>query len=86
MMFSNKKGNMYMAIMLTIFLFSAGMIVANFLKSPIDAARTSLNCDNAGSITDGSKLLCLTVDSTMIYFIILVCSISGGVILDKFVI
>lgn len=86
MMFDNKKANMYSVILLTFILFMVGMTVANFLKSPIDDARSSLNCNSAGSITDGTKLMCLNIDITMVYFIVLVCSIAGGVILDKFVI
>ena len=79
----NKKGNMYMVILMSLMLFMVGMLVANFLKEPITDARTSLDCSNAAGITDGTKLLCLTCDFSLIYFIILVISISGGVILDK---
>jgi hypothetical protein len=60
-----------------------GMIVANFFKTPIDDARSALDCSNTAGITDGTKLLCLNVDITLIYFIILVVSIAGGAILDK---
>lgn len=86
-MFNNsKKGNIYSVIIMALLLFMIGMIVANFLKTPIDDARASLNCDNAAGITDGAKLLCLTCDFTLIYFIILVFSIAGGALLDKFLI
>ena len=81
----NKKGNMYMAIVMALMLFMVGMIAANFLREPITDARLGLNCDNEGSITDGTKLLCLNVDMVMVYFIILVVSIAGGVILDRIV-
>lgn len=86
MMFQSKKANMYSIILMAFMLFTIGMIVVNFLKAPIDDARTDLNCANSGSITDGTKLMCLNIDITLVYFIILVCSIAGGVILDKFVI
>jgi hypothetical protein len=82
----NKKANVYSVILITFLLFSVGLIIANFLKEPITDARTNLECSNAASITDGAKLLCLTIDFTMIYFIILVVSIAGGAILDRFVI
>ena len=81
----NKKGTMYGAILMAIMLFMTGMIVVNFLKSPIDDARASLNCDSAGSISDGTKILCLNVDIAIVYFIVLILSIAGGVILDKVV-
>ena len=79
----NKKANIMGVVIMAFLLFSVGFIVANFLKSPIDDARVSLDCSNSASISDGSKLMCLGVDMTMIYFIMLVLSIAGGVILDK---
>lgn len=81
----NKRANILSVVILAFLLFSCGLLVANFLKSPIDDARTNLDCSNAAVISDGTKLLCLGIDMTMIYFIILVISIAGGVILDKFI-
>lgn len=75
-----------MVVLMSFLLFSVGMLVANFLKTPIDNARVDLECDSAATISDGTKFLCLICDSALIYFIILVVSISGGVILDKFII
>ena len=82
----NKKGNIYSVIIMAAMLFMCGMLVANFLKTPIDDARTALDCSNTAGITDGTKVLCLTVDISMVYFIMLVLSIAGGAILDRFVI
>jgi hypothetical protein len=79
----NKKANIMSVTIMAFLLFSVGFIVANFLKSPIDDARVSLDCTNAAVISDGTKLMCLSTDLTMIYFIILILSISMGVILDK---
>lgn len=81
----NKKANIYSVALMAFMLFSVGMIVANFLKSPIDDARTSLDCTNTAGISDGAKFLCLQIDGALIYFIILVVSIAGGAVLDKFV-
>lgn len=86
MILENKKGNIYLTILMAFMLFSVGMLVANFLKSPIDDARANLDCSNAAGISDGNKLLCLTIDSSMIYFIILVVSLAGGAILDRVII
>lgn len=83
LMIKNKKGSMFMSIIMAIMLFMIGMIVVNFIKTPIDDARASLNCDNAAAITDGTKLVCLTMDISLVYWIILVVSIAGGAILDK---
>ena len=70
-------------IIMAFLLFSVGFIAANFLREPIDDARVGLDCSNAAGISDGTKLMCLGVDMTMIYFILLVLSIAGGTILDK---
>jgi len=72
-----------MTIIMALLLFMVGMIVTNFLKSPIDDARADLNCDTAAAITDGTKLMCLVTDITVVYWIILVVSIAGGAVLDK---
>ncbi len=84
MMFNNsKKANIMGVVIMAFLLFSVGFIVANFLKEPIDTARADLNCASAGTISDGTKLMCLGVDMTMIYFMMLILSIAFGVILDK---
>ena len=83
MMFQNKKGSMFSTIIMAIMLFMIGMLVVNFIKSPIDDARTSLNCDSAAAITDGTKMLCLTMDISLVYFMVLIISIAGGAIIDK---
>jgi hypothetical protein len=85
MIFPNKKGNAYAVVLVAFMLFTVGFIVANFLKAPIDDARVSLDCTNASGITDGTKLLCLNVDFVMIYWIILIFSLAGGVIVDKLI-
>jgi hypothetical protein len=82
----NKKGNIYGVVLMAILLFMVGMLVANFLKTPIDNTRIDLDCSNTAGITDGTKIMCLVTDFTMIYWITLVLSIAGGAILDKFVI
>ena len=83
MILQNRKGNMYMTILMAVLLFMIGMLIVNFLKEPITTARSDLSCSSAATITDGTKLLCLAIDSTIIYFIILVVSIAGGAILDR---
>ena len=79
----NKKGNTYAVILIAFLLFTTGFIVANFFKESITDARVGLDCANAGSITDGTKFMCLNVDFVMIYWIILIFSIAGGLVIDK---
>ena len=81
----NKKGSAYAVIIVAFILFTTGLIVANFLKAPIDDARTGLDCANSAGISDGTKFLCLNIDFVMIYFIILIFSIAGGVLADKLI-
>jgi len=82
----SKKGNVFSTIMIALLIFLVGMLVANFFKPEIDTARIGLNCDDTANITDGTKLMCLSVDITLVYFIILVLSIVGGIITDKLLI
>jgi hypothetical protein len=81
----NKKANLFSVFLIGVVLFMVGMITVGFFKTPIDQARIDLDCDNVGALTDGTKVQCLFVDSAIIYFIITLISISGGVILDRFI-
>ena len=79
----NKKGNTFSAILVALIIFMVGMIIVNLLEPRIDSTRTDLDCASASDITDGTKLLCLSIDVVVIYFIILVFSIAGGVLADR---
>lgn len=81
----NKKGNIYAVVMVALIVFMIGMIMINFLKPEITSARTALSCSSS-TITDGTKMLCLTVDIVLPYFILLVLSLAAGVITDKLLI
>ena len=82
----NKRGNVYASVAVAIFIFMVGMIVVNFIKPEVTTARTGLSCSSAADISDGTKLMCLGIDTVVPYFIILVFSIAGGVITEKFLI
>jgi hypothetical protein len=79
----NKKGTIFSFVLLTIMLFVTGLIITNFLKSPIDETRISLSCSTPDDISDGTKLMCLLIDSTIIYWIVLIFSLLGGIALNK---
>ena len=81
----NKKGNMFSALMIVFMLFIIGMTITNFLMPEVSQARIDADCTNAAGITDGTKLMCLFIDSTIIYWIVLVFSIIGGIIVDKLI-
>ena len=83
-MFKNKKGTVFMAIMSALIIFMVGMIVVNFIKPEVSSAYSAATC--AAPATDGTKILCLVVDFALPYFIVLVLSITGGLLIDRFLI
>ncbi len=81
-----KKGQtLGLAIMLAIIIFIVGFLMINFLKDQVTQTRIDLNCASPDDITDGTKLLCLAIDSTVPYWILLIFSISIGLITERFV-
>ena len=79
----NKRGNMFSAGMIALILFITGFIVINFFMPEVTQARIDLSCSDAANISDGTKLMCLFVDSAIIYWIILIFSIVGGILADN---
>ena len=83
-MINNKRGQtMGIAILSAIVIFIIGIMCINFLLTEVSTARIELSCDDASSISDGSKFLCLIVDTQIPYFIWLVFSISLGAVLAR---
>lgn len=78
-------GSLGVVIVIAIFIFIVGIPVVNILKGEVTTARgsTGLDCTNS-SITDGTKLTCLAVDTTIPYFMLVVISIAGGMIVGRF--
>jgi len=75
----NKRGQtLGLVLISSIFFFIIGMMVTNFLMPEIDRTRTDLNCASSSTITDGTKALCLVVDTVVIYWIILIFSVILG--------
>lgn len=84
----NKNGQAMLgaAIVTAIIIFIVGSMTIDLIKPEITTARnsTGLDCSNYTGISDGTKLTCLGVDIIIPYFFLLVLSISGGVIVSKF--
>jgi len=83
----NKKGQtLGMAVLVMITIFIVGMLSVNYLKPEITRTRDSdnLDCSNTDNISDGTKLTCLVVDVVVPYFIVLIFSVSGGIITARF--
>lgn len=85
---NNKGQTVFMSIILTIALFMIGMLLINFFKPEITNARANnaLDCSNSASISDGNKLMCLYVGSTLPLYILAVLSTAGGIIAAKFLV
>jgi hypothetical protein len=75
----NKKGNMYMGIVFAIFFFMFGMLMLPLIKDGVTGARDDIGCSTSGTLSDGSKLVCLTVlDLGVPYFIVAILTFVGG--------
>ena len=63
----NKKGQAGIVIVVTFFVFLIGFATLNIIKPEVTTARGTdgLNCIDATSITDGTKLTCLAIDLTI---------------------
>ncbi len=80
----NKRGQTFgIAIMTAFVVFIIGMVAINFILPEVTNARVALSCSDASSISDGTKFLCLIIDTQVPYFIWLVFSISMGAILAR---
>jgi hypothetical protein len=78
---NNKRGQtLGITIVALIFIFIIGFMTINFLFDEVSDFRSNLNCANAADITDGTKLLCLAVDTTIPYWIFLIFAITIGAI------
>ena len=79
----NRRGGVFLGLVIGFMLFMAGMVVLNFIKDDVTSARVNLNCDDM-TISDGSKLTCLAVDGVVPYFIIILLSTAGGIMFGRF--
>jgi len=76
-------GELGLSLLIAMMIFMCGMLFINPISSSIDSARTDLSCSSAATISDGTKMLCLIVDITMVYFIMAIISLAGGIVLSK---
>lgn len=79
----NKGGQIMLSIYFAVFIFLIGIVFINFLKPDVTAFRNNLSCTDINNISDGTKLVCLLGDIVVLYWIVIVISISGGAILDR---
>ena len=74
---------MALTIISSIFVFIIGMLVLNFIMPTVDDTRIALNCADASAISDSTKLLCLSIDGLIPYWIILIFSVVIGSIVSR---
>ena len=79
----SKKGNLGIAIVTSIFIFIVGFAILNLLMPEVTQFRTNMNCADASAISDGTKVLCLIVGTTIPYWILLILSLSIGGIVSR---
>ena len=77
---------MLISIGVAVMIFMSGMIMLNFIRTEVTNVRSSddLDCANFTVISDGNKLTCLVVDTVIPYWIIIIVSFSGGIIINRF--
>ena len=80
----NKRGQFMLAVLFAVVFFIFGMLIFNFLGDEVTNAKNSLECSSVATISDGTKLTCLVGDTTVIYWIWAILSISLGGILSRF--
>lgn len=79
---NNKGQTVLIAVFFAFFLYLFGIVFINFIIPDVDTARSALSCSDT-TISDGSRLLCLFVTTPVVYFIMALLSIVGGIIIER---
>lgn len=81
----NKRGqNLILALMAAAMIFVSGMLFLNHIKDDVSLTRSiNLDCSNPNN-SDGTKLTCLGVDLVVPIVFLLIISLAGGIIFDRF--
>lgn len=82
---NNRGQTLGISIISSLVILIIGLVVINFITPEVDTARIDLRCSDADTISDGTKLLCLAVDITVIYWILIIFSVIIGGITGRFV-
>ena len=80
----NKKGSIGSVILIglvAVCYFIFGMTLYQFLKTPIDIARSSMNCSAPTSW--GDMGVCLIIGGTIPLVLITILSIAGGIVTER---
>ena len=82
---NNRGQTLGISIIIAITLLIVGLMSINFIRDEVTTVRSDsgLDCSNATNISDGTKLTCLAVDLVVPYFIVLIFSVVGGIIIAR---
>lgn len=75
----NKQGGLMLGFIFAFFIFLIGMWFLPFIKDSVTDMRTDLNCTSP-TLTDGTKVSCLTADVGVPFYIIIILVFIGGLI------
>jgi uncharacterized membrane protein len=79
----NKKGGVGLGIIFAIFFFMWGMLMLPLIKDGVTEARNNIGCSISGSLSDGTKAVCLGLDIGVPIFIVGILTFVGGFIGNK---
>lgn len=84
----NRKGQTVgFAILFAVIIFMIGVLIVPFIGDEVTrtTGTTQLDCNNS-SISDGTKLTCLAVDVVIPYFLIIILSVVGSLVITRFLV
>ena len=74
-----KKGNIFFGFMVALIIWIAGILMLPFIVDDLSTFRVDMDCSNS-SISNASKITCLTGDAVIPYFIWTLASLALGFI------
>jgi len=78
-MIKGKRGNIFFGVFIALIVYIFGILFLPFVTDDITTSRTDLDCSNV-SISDVSKINCLSIDLVTPYIIWLLISLALGFI------
>jgi len=80
----DKRGNLFLGAIFAGFFFLIGIMLIPLAQDGVTEARTNIGCSNVTSLSDGAKVVCLTVlDLGVPIFIVAILTFVGGFIGNK---
>jgi len=79
----NKRGGIFLAVIIGLFIFVLGILFIPYFADDITTTRGDLSCSDSEGITGGTMLTCLLTDLVLPYFIWFLSSMLIGFILGK---